>query len=204
MKKLLFCLLMLPLLSLAQLPYSEMIKYDESQLKENKFKYDKDRNQYVLVKSNASNSIAGMANVLNGTTADYRPHPKDYRIIIQYGEDGVSFLQVFFYDDNAFINIENWLSENNINFIETTTGKKTVQTFDYDDYRVEMYIEKMGVSATKGSTSALAKTIDESYNIYSYTINTGIPPASKWHEKEAAKKAKNDAKGKKKDIGDLF
>lgn len=204
MKNLLFLLLLLPALSFAQLPYSKMLNYDENQLKENKFKYDKDKNQYVLNKSNGLNNVSNVLNAIGGTTADIRPHSDDYRIIIQYGETGVSYLQAIFYNDNAFLNIQNWITENNINFIESTTGKKIIQTFDYDNYKVEIYVEKVGISTTTGKTSALAKSIDESYNIYSYTINTGIPPSSKWHEKEAAKKEKADAKGKKKDIEDLF
>lgn len=67
-----------------------------------------------------------------------------------------------------------------------------------------MYVEKVGITTTTGRTSELAKNIDESYNIYSYTIFTGVPPSSKWHDKQAAKKAKADAKGKKKNIEDLF
>ncbi len=204
MKNLLYLLLLLPALSFAQLPYSKMLSYDESQLKEKKFKYDKDKNQYVLNKSNGLNNVSNVFSAIGGATADIRPHSEDYRIIIQYGETGVSYLQAIFYDDNAFLNIQNWITENNINFIESTTGKKIIQTFDYDNYKVEVYVEKVGISSTTGRTSSLTKNIDESYNIYSYTISTGIPPSSKWHEKEAAKKAKADAKGKKKDIEDLF
>ncbi|MFV0536646.1 MAG: hypothetical protein ACK5M3_04645 [Dysgonomonas sp.] len=204
MKKLLLLLLLLPSLSFAQLPYSKMLSYDENKLKESKFKYDKGKNQYILNKSNGLNNVSNVFSAIGGTTADIRPHSEDYRIIIQYGETGVSSLQAIFYDDNAFLNIQNWLTENNINFIESTTGKKMIQTFDYDNYKVEVYVEKVGISTTTGRTTSLAKSIDESYNIYSYMINTGIPPSSKWHEKEAAKKAKADAKGKKKDIEDLF
>lgn len=187
MKKLLLFFLLLPSLTFAQLPYSKMLSYDENKLKESKFKYDKEKNQYILNKSNGLNNVSNVLSAINGTTADIRPHSEDYKIIIQYGETGVSYLHAIFYDDNAFLNIQNWLTENNINFIESTTGKKIIQTFDYDNYKVEIYVEKVGISATTGRTTALTKSIDESYNIYSYTINTGIPPSSKWHDKEAAK-----------------
>jgi len=203
-KVLLMLLLIIPLVSFAQLPYAKMLSYDENQLKENKFKYDKGKNQYVLNKSNGLNNVSNVLSAIGGATADIKPHSEDYKIIIQMGESGISSLQAIFYDDNAFLNIQNWLTENNINFIESTTGKKIIQTFDYDNYKVEMYVEKVGISATTGRTASLTKSIDQSYNIYSYTINTGISPSSKWHDKEAAKKAKNDAKGKKKDIEDLF
>lgn len=191
-------------LSFAQLPYSKMLDYDKNQLKENKFKYDKDKNQYILSKSNGLNNVANVLSSINGKTADVKPHSDDYKIIIQYGESEISSLQALFYNDDAFLNIQNWLIENDIDFIESTTGKKTIQTFDYETYKVEMYVEKIGISATTGRTSALVKSIDESYNIYSYTISTGVPPNSKWHDKSNAKRIKNDEKGKKKDINSLF
>lgn len=125
MKKLLFLLLLIvPTFCFAQLPYSKMLSYDEKQLKEKKFKYDKDKNQFVLNKSNGVNNVSNVLSTINGSNADVRPHSEDYKIIIQYGESGVSSLQAIFYDDNAFMNLENWLTENNINFIESTTEKK--------------------------------------------------------------------------------
>lgn len=125
MKKLLFLLLLIvPTFCFAQLPYSKMLSYDEKQLKEKKFKYDKDKNQFVLNKSNGVNNVSNVLSTINGSNADVGPHSGDYKIIIQYGESGVSSLQAIFYDDNAFMNLENWLTENNINFIESTTEKK--------------------------------------------------------------------------------
>lgn len=124
MKKLLLLLLAFPLISFAQLPYSKMLGYNENQLKENKFKYDKGKNQYVLKKSNGVNNVFNVLSTIGGEDADVKPHSEDYKIIIQYGETGVSSLQAIFYDDNAFLNIQNWLRENDINFIESTTGKK--------------------------------------------------------------------------------
>ena len=42
------------------------------------------------------------------------------------------------------------------------------------------------------------KDVDESYNEYEFTIRTEVEPWSEYLEKKAAKKAKRDAKGKKK------
>ena len=42
------------------------------------------------------------------------------------------------------------------------------------------------------------KNVDESYNKYEFTIRTEVEPWSEYLEKKAAKKAKRDAKGKKK------
>ena len=42
------------------------------------------------------------------------------------------------------------------------------------------------------------KNVDESYNEYEYIIKTNVEPWSEYLEKQAAKKAKRDTKGKKK------
>ena len=49
------------------------------------------------------------------------------------------------------------------------------------------------------------KNVDESYNKYSFIIKTDVEPWSEYLEKKAAKKAKRDAKGKKKkSVDDLM
>ena len=42
------------------------------------------------------------------------------------------------------------------------------------------------------------KNVEESYNEYHFTIQTGVEPWSEYLDKKAAKKAKRDAKKKKK------
>jgi len=188
----------------AQLPYSKMLGLSGEELKEGHFKYDKDRNQYVLKKSNGLNNTMNVLNAIGGTTADIKPHTDDYVIVRQEGENEVSSLTVVFYKDESFHDIQTWLADNDVDILETNSGKLIIQKFDYDDYSVQLSIDKVGVSATTGNTSALAKSFDESYNVYTYTIFTGVPPFSKWHQKEAAKKAKRDEKGKKKSLDDLM
>lgn len=113
-------------------------------------------------------------------------------------------MNVLFYSDESFHKLESWMLENNVDFIETNSGNKTIQKFNYDDFLVELYVERIGVTSTTLNTSSFSKNFDESYNIYSYTIYTGIAPSSKWHNKEMQKRMKNEAKGKKKDIENLF
>lgn len=188
----------------AQLPYSKLLGLTEDELTEGHFKYDKNRNQYVLKKSNGLNNTLNVLNAMNGTTADIKPHPDDYYIVLQNGENAVSSLTVVFYKDETFHEIQTWLADNNVEVLETNSGKLVMQKFNYDDYSIELNIEKRGITSTTGRTNALAKSIDESYNVYAYTIYTGVPPFSKWHQKELAKKAKNEAKGKKKSLDDLM
>ena len=188
----------------AQLPYSKLLGLSEEGLKEGHFKYDKNKNQYILKKSNGLNNTMNVLSAIGGQSADIKPHPDDYIIVMQKGKNAVSSLTVIFYKNETFHEIQTWLADNNIDVLETNSGKLTMQKFNYEDYAIELDIEKIGVSTTTGNTAALAKSIDESYNIYTYTIYTGIPPYSKWHEKQANKKAKRDEKGKKKELDDLM
>jgi len=207
MKRILFSLVVLFIASVsinAQLPYSKMLNLSHDQLKEGHFKYDKNKNQYVLKKSNGLNNTVNVLSAINGQTADIKPHPDDYIIVLQQGLKNASSLTVTFYKDETFHDIQTWLVDNNIDVVETNSGKLIVQKFNYDNYSVELDIDKVGVSATTGRTSALVKSIDESYNIYTYTIYTGEPPYSKWHEKQKQKKQKRDEKGKKKDLDELM
>ena len=188
----------------AQLPYSKLLGLSEEGLKEGHFKYDKNKNQYILKKSNGLNNTMNVLSAIGGQSADIKPHPDDYIIVMQKGKNAVSSLTVIFYKNETFHEIQTWLADNNIDVLETNSGKLTMQKFNYEDYSIELDIEKIGVSTTTGNTAALAKSIDESYNIYTYKIYTGIPPYSKWHEKQANKKAKRDEKGKKKELDDLM
>lgn len=135
---------------------------------------------------------------IGGQSADIKPHPDDYIIVMQKGKNAVSSLTVIFYKNETFHEIQTWLADNNIDVLETNSGKLTMQKFNYEDYSIELDIEKIGVSTTTGNTAALAKSIDESYNIYTYTIYTGIPPYSKWHEKQANKKPREMKREKRK------
>jgi hypothetical protein len=61
-------------------------------------------------------------------------------------------------------------------------------------------MEQHIVSRTSARTfdSKAVKNVDESYNEYEFIINTGVEPWSNYLERQAAKRAKRDAKGKKK------
>ncbi|MCD8265109.1 MAG: hypothetical protein LUD02_13960 [Tannerellaceae bacterium] len=205
MKKSLFTLVLcLPLIANAQLPYSKLLSLTPDELTEGNFKYNKDRNQYVLKKSNGLNNTANVLNALGGQTADIKPHPDDYVITRQEGENEPAYLSVTFYKDDTFHEIEAWIASNDIDFIETNSGKVIIQRFNYEDYLVELIIEKVGVVAATRNTAAAAKAFDESYNIYTYNISTGVAPHSKWHAKQQGKKEKRDEKGKKKNINELM
>ena len=192
------------LMANAQLPYSKLMGLSYEELDAAHFKYDLKKNQFVLKKDNGLNKAVNVLSAINGATADIKPHQDDYIVVRQEGDAGVSSLTVTFYKDETFHDIQTWLVENNIDVLETNSGKLIIQKFNYEDYAIVFEIDKVSVSTTTGKTSAMTKSFDESYNVYTYTIFTGIEPSSKWHDKEKAKKEKRDAKGKKGSLDDIM
>lgn len=189
----------------AQLPYSKMLVLTNEELKEKKFKYDSNKNQYKMSKTNRTNQTMNVLSAIGGASADIKPHQEDYTIVVQKGAgDKISSLSILFYNDDTFHNIASWMAENDITPIETNSGKLTVAKFNYENFLVEMTTEVVSIKTTTSNTFAKEKSFDESYNVYTYTIYTGIEPESKWHTKEAQKKEKDRLKGKKEDLDDLM
>lgn len=200
-----FILTLVSVNNFAQLPYSKILDLSEPELKERKFKYDSKKNQFVLTKSNKTNKTINILSAVGGATADMRPHKEDYKLTIQKGVRGATaYLSVIFHDDEAYHNIQTWITENGIEPIESRSGKLELQRFEYDGYHIELAVETVSVQTVTRNTNAAAKSFDESYNIYTYTIDTGVPPASEWHAKERKKKEKKQLKGDKSDINDLM
>jgi hypothetical protein len=190
-----------------QLPYSKMLGLSTAELIEKGFKYNQKKNQYVLTKTDGLNTTLNVMNALSGSAATYAPSKKDYKIIIQYGQSGLSSLTAVFYSDDTFNEIQTWLAENNIQSVSSASGKISIQKFSYDslqvDLRTEAVIQSNGsIARTRSSTTTNSR--DNSYTVYTYTIQTGILPYSEWHLKEQQKKEANKAKGKKDDLNDMF
>ncbi|MEN9919180.1 MAG: hypothetical protein RL662_1616 [Bacteroidota bacterium] len=190
---------------LAQLPYAKILNLTDEELVEKKFKYDSNKNLYSMSKRNKTNQTMNVLSTIGGAAADVKPHKEDYTMYIQKGvENKTSYLSIVFYDDDTYHKIFTWLAENNIESISTNSGKLKVEKFRYEDYNVEVTTELVSIKTTTGNTNAAAKSFDESYNIYAYTIFTGVEPQSKWHKKEAEKKAKKKLKGDKEDLDDMM
>lgn len=189
----------------AQLPYAKMINLSNEELKEKNFKYDSNKNLFSMSKKNKTNQTMNVFNAIGGTTADIRPHKEDYTMYIQRGaDDQTSYLSIVFHDDDTYHRMATWLAENNIEPITTSSGKLSMERFQYDGYSIDLTTEVVSIKTTTGKTNAAAKSFDESYNIYTYTIYTGVEPDSKWHQKEAEKRAKKKLKGDKEDLGDMM
>jgi hypothetical protein len=72
---------------------------------------------------------------------------------------------------------------------------------------LELNLEQHVISRTSARTvdSKALKNVDESYNEYEFIIKTDVEPWSRYIERQAAKKAKREAKGKKqRNVADLM
>ena len=204
MKKfVLFCLtLCIALATYAQdLPYSKYLNYSKAEFKENGFKYDENTNTWSLRKSNGWNTALNVLAIIVDAHEDVRPARNDYSIVVQMGkEDVAAYIKVVYYNDETYHKLLTFMKDNGNNLVETSSGKLTKHQAFHGNYSVELNMEQRIISRTSARTAdhKAVKNVDESYNKYEFIIYTDAEPWSKHIEKQAAKKAKRDAKGKKK------
>lgn len=216
------CFLLLPLSCLAQhgvdtdsigsqIPYGKMLNMSSEELLNQKFKFNSERNQYILHKRNGLRVAASIIGALGDTPTNYIPDTDDYQITIQKGESGTAYLEVVFYDTELYHRILTFGKDHGNDFLETNSGLLDKKQFDYENYSLTLTNTVKSQSSTqsftrdthshlstaKEQTSSTAH--DESYNIYTFTIYTGIEPSSEYISKQKAKKQKRDIKGKKKE-----
>ena len=208
MKKfLLFCLaLCTAFVAHAQeLPYGKYLNFSKSEFKENKFKYDDETNTWALRKVNGWHTTFNVLAIIADAIEDVRPGRNDYSIVVQMGkENKASYVKVVCYSDETYHKLLTFMKDHGQNTIETSSGKLTKHQAFYGDYALELNMEQHQVSRTSARTidPKTVKNVDESYNEYEFTIRTEVEPWSEYLEKKAAKKAKRDAKGKKKQTVD--
>ena len=183
------------------LPYSKYLDYTKSEFKENRFKYNKNTNCWSLHKINGLNTTLNVLAIIADADEEIRPDIDDYSIIVQFGEeDMASYVRVIFYNDETYHKLMTFLKTNCLDIIEVSSGKLIRHNASYGDYTLELSLEQNIISRTSARTAdpLTVKNVDESYNEYEFVIRTGIEPWSKYHDKQAEKQAKRDAKGKKK------
>lgn len=188
-------------LNAQNVPYSKYLNFSKNEFKENKFKYDDDTNTWALSKRSGLNTTLNVLAILADASEDIRPAKGDYAIVVQMGkENKASYVKVKFYNDETYHKLLTFLKDNGKDFIETSSGKIVKQQAFCGDYAIELNMKQNIISRTSARTfdyKAL-KNVDESYNEYHFTIQTGVEPWSEYLDKQAAKKAKRDAKKKKK------
>lgn len=186
-------------------PYSKYLNFTKQEFKENRFKYDDDTNTWALRKTSGLNTTLNVLAIIGGAEDDVRPSSKDYAIVVQMGaEEKAAYVTVKFYSDETYHTLLTFLKDNGKDLVETSSGKIIKHQAYHGDYALELNMKQHGVTRTSSHTasrfidSKATKMKDESYNEYQFTITTDVAPWSKYLEKQAAKKAKREAKGKKK------
>ncbi len=186
-------------------PYSKYLNYSKEEFKENSFKYDDDTNTWALRKTSGLQTTLNVLAILASAEDDIRPSTKDYAIVVQMGkEEKAAYVKVKFYSDETYHTLLTFLKDNGTDLVETSSGKLVKHQAFHGDYALELNMKQHGVTRSSSHTasrfidSKAKKTHDESYNEYEFTITTDVVPWSEYLDKQAAKKAKRDAKGKKK------
>ena len=183
------------------LPYSKYINFTKKEFKEGGFKYDSETNTWSLRKTNGWNTTLNVLAIIADAEEEVRPNRNDYSIVVQMGkEDEVAYLKVVYYNDETYHKLLTFMKDNGNNMVETSSGKLIKHQAFYSTYGLELNMEQHIVSRTSARTADYksVKNVDESYNKYEFIINTGVEPWSHYLEKQSAKQAKRDAKGKKK------
>ena len=199
---LLFVLVALAISSYAQdLPYSKILKYSNDDFRKEKFKYDDDENHWVLRKSHGGRVTLNILSAISGGEADIRPDKRDYAITVQMGDNElISYVNVLFYEDDTYHKLLTFAKDNGEDLVETDSDNIHMYQFNYGGYSISLQLKPIKITATTGRTNAaLVKSFDRSYNAYQFTIYTGVEATSPYLTRQAAKKAKKEAKGKKKD-----
>lgn len=208
MKKVIVCVLLsvFYLSALAQdFPYGKLLNYKNTDFKNAKFTYNSYYNQWSLVKRNGWQVAGNIISALVDESADVRPAENDYQIIAQMGKnEQIAWLKVVFYQNSTYHDILTFAADKGSNNLETNSGSLTKTQFDYEAFSFSIVRNLKEVKTTSTNTYAAAKTKDESYNEYVYTIYTGVQAESQYLDKQAAKQQKRDEKGKKQNNVDNF
>ena len=184
-----------------EVPYSKYLQFDKKEFKDNHFKYDDETNTWALRKVNGWHTTFNVLAIIADGIEDVRPGRNDYSIVVQMGkENKASYVKVVCYSDETYHKLLTFIKDYGQNTVETSSGKLIKHQAFYGDYALELNMEQHQVSRTSARSidPKTLKNVDESYNKYEFTIRTEVEPWSEYLEKKAAKKAKRDAKGKKK------
>ena len=187
--------------SAQEFPYSKYLNFTKAQFEENHFKYHKKANVWTLSKVNGLNETLNVLAIIADAGEEVRSDVNDYCIIVRLGKDEqVASVEVEFYNDDTYHKLLTFLKDHGQDLVETSSGKLIKHQAYYGDYAIELKMDQHIISRASARTAdyKTVKNVDESYNEYQFLIKTDIQPSSVRLEKQAAKQAKRDAKGKKK------
>lgn len=198
---LIFTLCMAFVVNAQDVPYSKYLTFTKKEFKENRFKYDDETNTWSLRKSSGLKTALNVLAIIADASEEVRPANDDYSILVQLGKEGkAAYVQVVFYNDETYHKLLTFIKDNGKDIVDTSSGKIVKYQAFCDDYALELNMEQRIISRTSARTGdpKTLKNVDESYNKYTFIIGTDVEPWSEYLEEQAAKKAKRDAKGKKK------
>ena len=205
---LIFTLCMAFVVNAQDVPYSKYLTFTKKEFKENRFKYDDETNTWSLRKSSGLKTALNVLAIIADASEEVRPANDDYSILVQLGKEGkAAYVQVVFYNDETYHKLLTFIKDNGKDIVDTSSGKIVKYQAFCDDYALELNMEQRIISRTSARTGdpKTLKNVDESYNKYTFIIGTDVEPWSEYLEEQAAKKAKRDAKGKKKkSVDDLM
>ena len=191
-----------------EMPYSKYFNFSKEQFKENNFKYHKKANVWTLSKVNGLNETLNVLAIIADAGEEVRSDVNDYCIIVRLGKDEqVASVEVEFYNDDTYHKLLTFLKDHGQDLVETSSGKLIKHQAYYGDYAIELKMDQHIISRTSARTAdyKTVKNVDESYNEYYLIIRGNVEPWSPRLEKQDAKQAKRDAKGKKKrNVEDLM
>lgn len=183
-----------------ELPYSKYLKFSKKEYKDNGFKYDEDTNTWAMRRVNGWNTTLNVLAIIADAHEEMRPGQSDYSIMVQYGkEEQAAYVKVVCYSDETYHKLLTFMKDNGLNLVETASGKLVKHQAFYGGYNLELNMEQHIISRTSARTAdhKAVKNVDESYNEYEFIITTDVEPWSPYLDRQAAKKAKRAAKGKK-------
>ena len=157
MKKIISFLMVLCVAFAAQaqnkLPYSKYLNFTKKEFKENKFKYDDETNTWALRKTNGLNTTLNILAIIADAEEDVRPDANDYAIVVQMGKEGkASYVKVRFYADETYHKLLTFIKDNGKEFVETSSGKLVKQQAYYENYAIELNMNRHIISRTSART----------------------------------------------------
>lgn len=183
MKKLSVCCLLLLFAvqarSQGQLPFADYLSKTHYELHNENFRYHPKFNRFTKKESSifTDNLVLGIFGA--GTNV---PGKGDFSMTLQFGEESLAWLRVRFHNDEQYTAMVRLLNETGIQYTEVDINYGSIITFT--DNGVGYTLKK---ELQVGTVSYKNNSSQELYNTYTYTIDTGVEPSSKWHGRHAKK-----------------
>lgn len=136
------------------------------------------------------------------------PKSKAFEIVLQNGRNkdgelGIAQVMVTFYNDRTYHKLMTYIEKNIKNNIYTSEGVTEITDFEKEGYKCTL--TKRRINRAYVTEGLLVDDVtDYPYNIYEFTINTGLTPVSEYLDKEQKKKEKELKRNEKNSLNDYM